>query len=144
MIENLGHVALGVKDLERSLQFYRDMLGMKVLMELEIADDRIGRVIGVPGAKCRIVHLRLGTGTLELFQYSQPVGTNVAFGMGQYDQGLIHLGFEINDFHRHFAELKQHGVTFLGEPIEFRPGVWVAYFRGPDGEVCEIREQPAK
>jgi catechol 2,3-dioxygenase-like lactoylglutathione lyase family enzyme len=144
MIENLGHVALGVKDIERSLRFYRDVLGMKVLMELEIADDRIGRVIGSPGAKCRIVHLRLGTGILELFQYSNPVGTNRAVDMSQYDQGLIHLGFEVSEFHRHVAELKQHGVTFLGEPVEFRPNVWVAYFRGPDGEVCEIREQPPK
>ena len=60
MIKSLGHVALGVSDMERSLAFYRDLLGMEAVMDLDIADDRIARVIGVPGATCRIVHLQLG------------------------------------------------------------------------------------
>jgi len=55
---------------------------------------------------------------------------------------LIHMGFEIDQFHHHLEELKLRGVKFIGEPVEFRPGVWVAYFEGPDGEVCEIRERP--
>ncbi len=70
MIKTLGHVGLGVSDMERSLEFYRDFLGMKVIMDLDIADDRIGRVIGTPGAKCRIIHLKLGEAVLELFNLS--------------------------------------------------------------------------
>jgi hypothetical protein len=31
-------------------------------------------------------------------------------------------------------------VRFLGKPVEFRPGVWIFYFFGPDGEVCEMRQ----
>ncbi len=142
MIQSLGHVGLGVTDMERSLAFYRDYIGMTVLMDLDIADDRIARVVGIPGAKCRIVHLTLGGTILELFQYSQPAGSNLAQKMQQCDKGLIHLGFEIQDFHRHLDELKKRNVEFLGEPVEFRPGVWVVYFRGPDGEVCEFRQQP--
>jgi len=26
--------------------------------------------------------------------------------------------------------------------VEFRPGVWIVYFHGPDGEVCELRQVP--
>ena len=141
MIKSLGHVALSVSDMDRSLAFYRDLLGMKVLMELDVSDERIGNVIGVPGAKCRIVHLTLGDAMLELFQYSEPVGRNAARSLRQYDHGLSHIGFEVNDFHRHVEELKERNVEFLGEPVEFRPGVWVVYFRGPDGEVCEFRQQ---
>ena len=142
MIQRLGHVGLGVTDMERSLAFYRDYIGMTVLMDLDIADDRIARVVGIPGAKCRIVHLKLGGTILELFQYSQPAGRNLAANMQQCDKGLIHLGFEIQDFHRHLEELKKRKVEFLGEPVEFRPNVWVVYVRGPDGEVCEFRQQP--
>ena len=142
MIKCLGHVGLGVSDMDRSLAFYRDMLGMGVLMDLDISDDRIARVIGVPGAKCRIVHLKLGDNVLELFRYSEPLGKNRTKQLQQYDQGLIHIGFEINDFHNHIAELKKNNIEFLGEPVEFRPNVWIAYFRGPDGEVCEFRQQP--
>jgi len=135
-------VGLGVSDMQRSLEFYRDFLGMEVLMELNIVDDRIGRVIGVSGAACKITHLKLGDGILELFEYTNPKGENKARQMNQYDQGLIHIGFEVSDFHEHINQLKQKNIQFLGDPVEFRPNVWVAYFCGPDGEVCEIRQSP--
>ena len=142
MIKSLGHVGLGVADMKKSLEFYRDFMGMKVLMELNIEDDRIGRVIGVKDAACKIAHLELGDGILELFEYTNPKGENKAKDMNQFDKGLIHIGFEVDDFHNHIKQLEQRGVKLLGEPVEFRPDVWVAYFYGPDGEVCEIRQRP--
>ena len=142
MIKSLGHAGLSVSDMKRSLEFYRDYLGMEVLMELDIQDDRIARVIGIPGAKCKIVHLQLGDAMLELFEYSEPEGNNIARGMQQCDKGISHIGFEVNDIHRHLKELQEKGCEILGEPVEFRPDVWVAYFRGPDGEVVEFRQLP--
>jgi len=142
MIKSLGHVGLGVTNMQKSLEFYRDFMGMKVLMELDIDDDRIGRVIGVKDAACKIVHLELGDAMLELFEYKNPKGHNKAKTMNQYDQGLIHIGFEVDDFHTLLKQLKQRNIKLLGEPVEFRPDVWVAYFYGPDGEVCEIRQRP--
>jgi len=142
MIEALEHVGLGVSDMDRSLAFYRDLLGMEVVMDLNIADDRIGRVVGIPGAACRIVHLKLGPAVLELFQYTHPVGQNTARTMRQCDRGLIHVGFRVTDFHRQVETLKSRNVPFLGEPVEFRSNVWVLYFQGPDGEVCELRQVP--
>ena len=142
MIKSLGHVALGVADMERSLEFYRDFLGMEVIMELDVDDGRIGKVIGLPGAKCKIVHLKKGETVLELFHYYDPTGENKALSMSQCDHGFIHIGFEVNDFHAHVEELRKRDVEFLGEPMEFRPGVWILYFRGPDGEVCEFRQLP--
>ena len=41
MIKSLGHIGLGVSSMEKSLEFYKDFLGMKVLMELDITDDRM-------------------------------------------------------------------------------------------------------
>ena len=141
MIKTLGHVGLGVRDMEKSLEFYRDFLGMKLVMDLDIDDDRIGKVIGVPEAKCRIVHLQLGEAVLELFQYAQPRGSNLASKIQQFDQGLTHIGFEVDEFHKHIEQLRAKKIEFLGEPVEFRPDVWVAYFRGPDSEVIEFRQQ---
>ncbi|MHB9070198.1 MAG: VOC family protein [Sedimentisphaerales bacterium] len=142
MIKSLGHVGLGVSNLEQSLTFYRDVMGMELLMELTITDDRIARVIGIPDAQCRIVHLKLGDGILELFEYSNPRGVNKAKDIQQYDGGLIHIGFEVNEFHKHVVRFKEMGLQFLGEPVEFRPDVWVVYLRGPDGEVIELRQRP--
>ncbi len=74
MIVSLEHVALSVSDIKRSLAFYRDLFGMEVVLDIDISDDRIGRVIGIPMAKCRIVHLKCGDTVLELFEYYDPVG----------------------------------------------------------------------
>ena len=142
MIKSLGHVGLGVSNMERSLEFYRDFLRMEVLMELNMTDDRIGRVIGVQNAKCKIAHLKLGDAVLEMFEYSSPKGKNIANNTNQCDYGLIHIGFEVDDFHIHMKQLKERELEFLGEPVEFRPGVWVVYFYGPDGEVIEFRQRP--
>ena len=142
MIKCLSHVGLSVSNMEKSLEFYRDFLGMMVLMDLDIRDDRIARVTGVPGAKCRIVHLEHGSTVLELFEYTNPRGNNTAKSMRQCDHGITHLGFEVNDIHKHVKELRNKGLAFLGELVEFRPGVWVAYFHGPDSEAVEFRQQP--
>ena len=140
MIFSLGHVGLSVSNMQRSLEFYRDLMGMEVVMELDVSDERMGRVIGLAAAKCRITHLRLGESVLELFEYSEPRGHNVARSLRQCDQGITHMGFECSDFHQHVEKLRQHNVEFLGEPVEFRPNVWVLYFLGPDGEVCELHD----
>ncbi len=144
MIKALLHSALSVSDMDRSLEFYSGLLGMKIIMDIDAADERIGRVIGVPGAKCRIVHLELGCGMLELFEYSEPQGENRAQATEQFDHGLTHIGFEVDHIHDHIRELEENQVEFLGEPVEFRPGVWVVYFRGPDGEVCEFRQRESE
>lgn len=142
MIKSISHAGLSVTDMERSLKFYRDYLGMKVLMELDITDDRIARVIGIDGAKCKIVHLQHGEMVLELFEYTTPRGEKFAPKMRQCDIGFSHVGFEVSDIHTHIAELKKMGMEFLGDAVEFRPNVWVAYFKGPDGEVIEFRQRP--
>lgn len=140
MIQSLEHVALSVADLDRSLAFYRDFIGMEMIMDINAENEGIGRIISMPGAKCRIVHLKLGATILELFCYSNPPGKNMAREMRQCDHGLTHIGFKVTDFHKLIAKLKERHTEFLGEPVEFRPGVWVVYFRGPDNEVCEFRQ----
>ena len=142
MVYVLRQVALSVSDIERSIAFYGDLMGMKKTLDLEAFDDRIGKVIGIPGAKCRIVHLAFeDTETvLELFQYYEPTGQNKAVGMRQCDHGFTHIGFDVTDFDKHLEQLEKKNVQLLGEPMEFRPGVRIVYFHGPDGEVCEFRQ----
>lgn len=141
MITRLEHAALSVSDLDRSVAFYRDLLGFELIRIIEPRDDAmLGTIAGLPNARARIAHLDLGGRMLELFEYVEPRGVPLPSDKPQCDIGCIHIGLSSNDALRDCAQLKEQGVEFLSEPVEFRPGVWVVYFRGPDGEVCELRQ----
>lgn len=142
MIRRLEHVAVSVADLDRSIAFYRDLLGLELVRTIEPREDeKLGTIAGLNGAQARIAHMRFGTNTIELFEYVRPRGRLVG-DRTQADLGCSHIGFRSDDARADCARLRSRGVKFLSEPVEFRPGVWVAYFRGPDGEVCELREDP--
>ncbi len=141
MIESLEHVALSVAHLERSLSFFRDEIGFTLLRIVEPPPSmRLGDVAGLPGCSARIAHLHLGSTMLDLFEYQDPKGRAISPDRTQADVGFIHIGLRSTDARADHDRLKNRGVQFLHEPIEFRPGVWIAYFRGPDGEVCELRQ----
>jgi lactoylglutathione lyase len=141
MIKGMEHVALSVQNLDRSLSFYKDLLGMDVVRQVEAGPEMgLGDIVGIPGCSARIAHLEIAGFMLELFEYTDPRGIPLAEDRTQADHGFTHLGFTSTDARSDYASLKDAGVEFLGEPVEFRPGVWVVYFYGPDREVCELRQ----
>jgi len=139
MFKQMDHVAMSVKNLEKVVAFYQDVIGMKKVYDCEY-EQPMARLLGIPRAHVRIVHMKLGGFFLELFYYRSPEGREPPADKRQSDLGLTHIGFMVEDFWGTCRYLKNHGVTFIGEPVEFRPGVFVAYFHGAEHEVCEIRE----
>jgi catechol 2,3-dioxygenase-like lactoylglutathione lyase family enzyme len=139
MFTRADHVAISVRDMEKVIAFYRDVVGMEKTFDRTF-DEPMARLIGVAGTQVRIVHMRLGDSAIELFDYRHPPGREPRPDARQSDYGLIHIGFIVEDFWGTYRHLADRGVTFLGEPVEIRPGVFVAYFCGAEYEVCEIRE----
>jgi len=139
VFRRMDHVGLTVKDMEAAIAFYRDVVGAEVVLDREFGEG-LGRVIGQSGTSARIVHLRLGDSIIELFDYHHPEGRDRPADFAPSDYGLTHIGFYVDDFWSTYRYLQANGVTFLGEAVEIRPDVYVAYFRGVEGEICEIRE----
>jgi catechol 2,3-dioxygenase-like lactoylglutathione lyase family enzyme len=139
MFTRMDHVGVSVRDIEKAIVFYRDVLGMEKSLDREF-DIPLAKIIGLEGARARVVHMRLGESVVELFDYRHPKGREPRPDPTQADFGLIHIGFMVQDFQKSYQDLKAKGVQFLGEPVEIRPGVFVAYFRGAENEVCEMRE----
>ncbi len=141
MVTKLDHIAISVADLDRSIDFYTKVLGCTVDRILDRgAESLLGKVVGMPGASARIAHLSLGDAMVELFEYRDPAGAPLPEDRKQADIGIIHFGLTSDDARSDYRRLAEYGVEFVSEPVEFRPGVWLFYFYGPDGEVCELRQ----
>ena len=139
MFTRVDHVGLTVRHMDAAIAFYRDVIGMEVALDREFGPE-LGQVIGVAGGAARIVHMRLGDSVVELFDYHYPDGRERRPDFRTSDLGLTHIGFRVEDFWATYRRLLDHGVRFLGEAIEIRPDVYVAYFHGVEGEICEMRE----
>jgi catechol 2,3-dioxygenase-like lactoylglutathione lyase family enzyme len=140
----LHHVGVTVGHLERSLAFYRDLLGFRVI---GISDDEdVSAIIGVPGARARIADLDAGNGQiLELTKYDPP--SRAEPGRGPITAGSCHLSFQVGDLRSALARLARAGVVPIGETTLLKDGeIWqgctVACLRDPDRVTIELIELP--
>jgi len=58
-------------------------------------------------------------------------------------RGLEHIGLAVTDIDAVVAEMKAKGVTFTMEPTTIRPGVRIAFLRGPENVAIELLERSA-
>lgn len=138
----LDHVGITCADLEASLHFYRDLLGIPVRARRE------GAVIaaGFAGARYTCADLELSDGRVlelvELFEGAQepvPPGTN--------RPGSAHTALRVSDVDALLAELAEAGIEPLDPPVTLdEPGAWqgyrIVYVRDPDGHAVELSQRP--
>ena len=143
---NLHHTGLTISNLERSLRFWRDAMGMNVLFEQEKAGGYLEAIVAEPGAYVRMAHLAFdGAGPrIELFQYVAPsAGRHVS---RPADVGFAHVCVACEDLDERLERLVAAGGTPFSEPIEIDTGVnrggRGVYLRDPDGHVVELFERP--
>ena len=134
------HVAISVRDMERTLGFYRDLLGFEVDWEKDhYTGEQLARVVGLEGADARVVMLK-GYGTrVELFKYYTPAGKDLG-PRRVCDFGLTHFALTVRKLHDIHGRLSGAGVHFNCPPQNLRPGVWATYMKDPEGNTIELVE----
>ena len=92
-VEWMNHTGFVVSDMERSLAFYRDLLGLKEERDQILEGEFISELVGYPDARLHIVYLGSGDmrHSVELIQYLNPPGTAVA-NAGAAPSGSFSLG----------------------------------------------------
>ncbi len=144
-MKGLHHVGITVKDLDASIRFYHDVLGLDFSNEPSPWFDgpELGPAVGVPGATLRQVSLRLGDTTLELLEYKSPP-SETEKPLLSNSVGASHVAFLVDDIHAKKAELEEQGISFYSDVNTVNEGVlagwrWV-YFEDPDGYPLELVE----
>ena len=115
----VSHIAICVRDLDKSLEFYRDILGMRVTLD-QVQDTTTG---GLPHVYAhgrntrRTVHVRYGSEgntTPSLVLTSHP-GDEADGAPIKLDQvGISHISFSVNDLKGLTEELIAKGVSLAG------------------------------
>lgn len=143
-LEWLNHTGFVVSDMERSLAFYKDVLGLKEEMNAIREGPGISEVVGYPDAKLHVVYL--GTGDLkhsvELIQYLNPPGGKIS-PTERNAVGACHLGIVVDDLDAVYEELSSKGAKFLGPPVVRESNIYgrkVVYLQDPDGNWLELLE----
>jgi len=150
MFSGWHHVNLITSDLERSVEFYTGILGLKLTMQTKIEDSDFNRAVGIPDAKVRAAFLEVpGTPTiLEIFQYVTGSGKPIPKDQLASDVGFQHICFQVDDIDKAHAELQAKGVEFFTSPATIAKdhpdiaGVRFCYFTDPDGAIVEILQPP--
>lgn len=124
---SLDHVMLRVLDLDKSLAFYRDILGMKVLRHTEYESGRFTNVF--------LSFNENAESSLELtynWDQKEPYEKGQAFG---------HLALMVNDIHKAVEKLAQSGVRIKTPPKQMNHGQRIiAFVFDPDDYLIELIE----
>jgi len=131
--KGLDHVAIVVKDLDASIAFYRDVLG------LELHD-----IEEVPGQKVKTAIFGRGMGRIELICPTS-ADTGVARFLDKRGEGLHHVCIEVEDIEAAMAELRKKGAPLIDEvPQPGAGGARVAFVhpKGARGVLTELRQGP--
>ena len=123
MIKKYLHTRFRVSDMEKSIIFYRDILGMKV----------VEQKISPRGSK--LVFLSFPDIDCELELCSFPDSGSV-----QVPEDLVHLAFEVDDLNMCIEKLKEEGIPITEGPVESSNGTRFIFTEDPDKYEIELMQ----
>ena len=144
----INHLNIVVADMQRSLDFYVGLLGMRQTFEVTLQDTWLEEVTGCDDARAHCVFVVPDGGgcRLELLQYLSPEGTALLPNALPHTQGLRHFALEVTDLDGWHQKLSAAGVRFVSHPVTvpFRivEGIQkrLCYCHDPDGVIVELCE----
>lgn len=137
-----NHIGLTVTDLDASIAFYRDVVGMELEKRYPVAADAWFKSLTEnPAAVVEAVMMRLGALRLQLVRYHDG-GTSG--GTGHAAVGGLHLCFEVDDVDACYAALAADDRYHVGPVVRREPyGGRSFYVHDPDGVPVELEQRDA-
>ncbi|QFY10708.1 hypothetical protein GBF35_32545 [Nonomuraea phyllanthi] len=150
-MRGVWHFSFTVADLDRSVAFYRDLLGFALVHRQEQDNDYTRRLVGYPDAVLRVAQLAVpgqprgvSTHDLELVEYVRPKGA--PRDPARHLPGAAHLALTVEDARAEHARLAAAGVRFVNPPEVITAGVnrggYACYFLDPDEITLELVQPP--
>jgi catechol 2,3-dioxygenase-like lactoylglutathione lyase family enzyme len=148
-LADIHHLGLTVSDIEQSIQFYRDVLGMTLIRRRpSVTADYVSQQTGYDNVELNVASFQISPNSkqsLEVVQYMNHVGEPNESATNQ--AGSSHLCLLVDDLKACYVDLSAKGVRFKSEPVTITAGPnqggLVLYFSDPDGYMLELFQPPA-
>lgn len=122
----LTYIGIQVRDMDRSIAFYRDLLGMRLIRRTRVPET---------GGEWAELASPGSPQILELNWY--PEGSKFFAGPYRTGDELDHIAFEVEDVERAYRELLARGAR-AGHPAFLEGGTMLAFVQDPDGIWIEL------
>ena len=139
MIVGIHHVAVGVPDFQRGLEFYCDTLGFEMVerSSWEGENPLADQAIGLDDTAANMAMLKAPNAYIELWEYSKPEPND--HRQRPCDYGYPHFALQVSDIQDEYDRLTDGGMEFVGPVVDF--GDFSAiYGKDPFGNVIELYE----
>lgn len=143
LIKACHHHGFTVSDLERSVEFYRDVLGLELIRVSERSNlPSYDHLLGFEDVKLKVALLRIPASDflLELFEYVNP--PNIMRELNNNFVGASHVAFEVGDLDGIYDAICAAGYSSIAPPIDIvrdgRPVARGIYVLDPDGISIEM------
>ena len=147
-LSDMHHLGLTVKDIEASIEFYRDKLGMELIgRRPSVKTDYVAAQTGYEQVELNVASFKISPTSrqrMEVVQYMNHEGE--VSDQATNRPGNSHLCLLVDDLRAAYETLNAQGVRFKSEPVTITAGPntggLVVYFYDPDGYTLELF-QPA-
>ncbi len=147
-IVSADHTGITVSNLERSLAFWRDVLGFELSHTAHQTGELAREITGVAGAELKLAVLKAPDGghKIELLEYLAPPDRTKHADLRPCDVGSVHVALTVDDLDAILQRIAMSNWKAAGKPQTLKTGPnagkRVVYVRDPDGTTIELMQPP--
>ncbi len=139
------HTGITVSNLERSLEFWQNVLGFEFSHCAHQTDEMASEITGVAGAEIKLAVVKAPGHKIELLEYLAP-SDRKHVDLRPCDVGSVHVALAVDNLDVVLEKIAASGWTAAGKPQTLKTGPnagkRVVYVRDPDGTTIEFMEMP--
>lgn len=144
-VSKVESIGITVKDMDRSVKFYTEVLGFKIISESEYSGKEAEQLKGLFGINMRMARLQLGDEIIELTDYLTAGGRSIPEDQKSNDLFFQHIAIVVSDMEKAYLHLRKYNVEHVSTAPQTLPksipaaaGIKAFYFHDPDNHNLEL------
>lgn len=148
MIGKVAHIGITVSNIENSIKFYKDILGLDFKGQMVMEGEATDILFNIDNCRVKVAYInasnQMYSPSIELLEFRENCSKNRPIELKQ--TSISEVCFSVKDIDRVYKKLLEKGVEFLSKPqyFDFTDQGFgrskAVYFKDPDGIILELIE----